>query len=550
MAKDSFIPRPELFFCLVGPIGTDLEQVSLSISGQLQIFGYDCETVHITTILPAVTGEAEPEYSTLYDRYASLIDRANALRDDFKDDSLMAKLGFFMIQDIRERRASDPDKAKKPVAYIIRQFKRAEEIALFRAVYGKQAFQISAYADPDIRQARLATKMRDADPSRTRISEFEDQAIKLLNRDEHEASLVHGQRIRDVFPLADVFIDASSAETIKSTLDRFIKIVFGYNFHSPSREEYGMYMAKSASLRSLDLSRQVGAAVFTKEGEVKTLGCNEVPSAKGGTYWEGDKDDGREFHSRMDTNEDFKHRLLSDTLKSLSAVGIVDKKFAAMRSRDFLKHVFEEHGIDLDKRMMMMDIIEYGRIIHAEMNAITDAARKGVGLQGTTLFCTTFPCHLCAKHIISSGIDRVVYIEPYPKSYASELYRSDIVLKRSEKQTPGKVHFEPFIGIAPFRYRDFFEKAKRKDKLGKAVDWQAGEPLPLIEVTGTEYIGIENAHLKILVERFAERRAMLPDTVLRQSPASLPDVRPTNDSTKPRRRKRSRPRGRRGDGVQ
>ena len=547
MSKDSLIPQPELFFCLVGPIGTDLEQVTQSITGQLQMFGYDCETVHLTKILPAVTGEPEPEYPTLYDRYASLIDRANSLRDDFKDDSLMAKLGFFMIQDIREARAADPVKAKRPVAYIIRQFKRSEEIALFRTVYGKQAFQISAYADPDVRQARLATKMRDEDPSRTRIAEFEDQAIRLLNRDENEAAFVHGQRIRDVFPLADVFIDASSAETIKSTLDRFIKIVFGYNFHSPSREEHGMYMAKSASLRSLDLSRQVGAAIFTKEGEVKTLGCNEVPSANGGTYWEGDKDDGREFHSRIDTNEDFKHRLLSDTLKSLSVVGVVDKKYAAMKSRDFLRHVFEEHGIDLDKRMMMIDIIEYGRIIHAEMNAITDAARKGIRLQGTTLFCTTFPCHLCAKHIISSGIDRVVYIEPYPKSYASELYRTDIVLKRSEKQTPGKVHFEPFIGIAPFRYRDFFEKSKRKDKLGRAVDWQGGSPLPMIEVTGTEYIGTENAYLKTLVERFAERRAMLPDTALKQTPPVAQSPSDEQTPLKVRRRKRHRARGRRVD---
>ncbi|MDO9419008.1 anti-phage dCTP deaminase [Pararhizobium sp.] len=508
------IENPELFFCLVGPVGTDLDQVTSAISNQLQLFGYDSETVHLTTILPALTGIPEQEYPTLYDRYDSLISRSNALREDFDDDSLMAKLGFFLIQDIRDKRQADATKANRPVAYIIRQFKRSEEIALFRSVYGKQAFQISAYADPDLRLARLATKMRDADASRTRVSEFEHQAIKLLNRDEHEAALLHGQRIRDVFPLADVFIDASSSDTIKATLDRFIKIVFGYNFHSPSREEYGMYMAKSASLRSLDLSRQVGAAVFTKEGEVKTLGCNEVPSANGGTYWEGDKDDGREFHSHVDTNEDFKYRLLSDTLKNLSSVGVVDKKFAAMRSRDFLKHIYDKHGIDLDKSMMMMDIIEYGRIIHAEMNAITDAARKGISLQGTTLFCTTFPCHLCAKHIISSGIDRVVYIEPYPKSYASELYRDDIVLKRSEKRAQGKVYFEPFIGISPFRYRDFFEKTKRKDKSGKTVDWQSSEPLPIIKITGTEYIEVENAYLKVLVQMFAERRAMLPDSAL------------------------------------
>jgi len=438
----------------------------------------------------------------------------------------MAKLGIMMIQDIRKQRKNDPNKAGRPVAYVIHQFKRAEEIHLFRALYGKQAFQISAYADPDLRQARLATKMRDADASKTRISEFEPEAVKLINRDENEAAASHGQRIRDVFPLADVFIDATSAETMKSTLERFIKIVFGHNFHSPTREEYGMYMAKSASLRSLDLSRQVGAAIFTKEGEIKTMGCNEVPSPRGGTYWEGDKDDSREFKTGRDTNEDFKHRLLSDTLKNLSEVKIVDKKYAKMKSRDFLKHVADEHGIKLEKSMMMMDIIEYGRIIHAEMNAITDAARKGVALQGTTLFCTTFPCHLCAKHIISSGIDRVVYVEPYPKSYANELYREDILLKRGTPVVPGKVHFEPFIGIAPFRYRDFFEKSKRKSKDGQATDWQTGTPSPIVKGTGTEYIDAENQYLKVLVGKLAELRAMLPGSSLLEvsEPTSHNDV--------------------------
>jgi deoxycytidylate deaminase len=477
----------------------------------------------LTSLFPALLEEPENNYETLYDRYDSLISRANKLRKDFKDDSVMAKLGIMMVQDIRERRSKDPTKANKPVAYVIRQFKRAEEIALFRSIYGKQAFQISSYADPDLRRSRLSTKMRDADASRTRISEFEDQAVRLINRDENEAA-THGQRIRDVFPLADVFIDATSADTMKSTLERFIKIVFGHNFHSPTREEYGMYMAKSASLRSLDLSRQVGAAVFSKEGEIKTLGCNEVPSPRGGTYWEGDKDDSREFQTGRDTNEDFKHRLLSDTLKSLSSVKIIDKKYAKMKSRDFLKHVKDEHGVNLEKSMMMMDIIEYGRIIHAEMNAITDAARKGVPLQGTTLFCTTFPCHLCAKHIISSGIDRVVYVEPYPKSYANELYREDIVLKRSTPLVPGKVHFEPFIGIAPFRYRDFFEKSRRKGDDGQVMDWQTGSPSPIVKGTGMEYIDVETQYLKVFVDKLAELRGLLPGSPLSTAETTPADI--------------------------
>ncbi|MEJ7655371.1 MAG: deaminase [Chloroflexia bacterium] len=46
--------------------------------------------------------------------------------------------------------------------------------------------------------------------------------------------------------------------------------------------------------------------------------------------------------------------------------------------------------------------------MHAEMSALLDAGRRGVPVQGATLYTTTFPCHNCARHIVGAGIDRVV----------------------------------------------------------------------------------------------------------------------------------------------
>lgn len=48
------------------------------------------------------------------------------------------------------------------------------------------------------------------------------------------------------------------------------------------------------------------------------------------------------------------------------------------------------------------------RTIHAEQNAITQAARYGVSLEGATLYCTMTPCRVCAMLIVSTGIQRVV----------------------------------------------------------------------------------------------------------------------------------------------
>ncbi|MDP2803920.1 MAG: anti-phage dCTP deaminase [Phreatobacter sp.] len=512
------ITRPELFFCLAGPVGVDLDAINQRFETQLQQYNYKAVHIHITELLPLIKESLGGPFDTLAERYDRLISGANELRKSLDDDRLMAILSLFQIRAERAKLAEQRDgraEGDRPgIAYIIRQLKRPEEIRFYRQLYGKQVFQVSVWADPEQRRSRLARKMRDHDRTKTRAIDFAPSALELVNRDESETALLHGQRVVDVFPLADVFIDATSNETISKTTERFLRLVFGHNFHSPTREEYGMYIAKSASLRSVDLSRQVGAAVFSKSGEIRVLGCNEVPSPFGGTYWEGDQGDAREFVTGADTNDEFKHRIFGDIIRKLCEADLLPKEYAKLGSREFIAKVEHEKGVDLNRKLLMMDIIEYGRIIHAEMNAITDAARKGVSLDGTTLFCTTFPCHLCAKHIISSGIDRVVYIEPYPKSYAHELYRDDIVLTRQDTPQKGKVSFEPFIGIAPFRYRDLFEKNRRKDTTGVAMEWQAKIPLPCLEVYGDSYVADEVNHLKELIAKFADKKVMLPGSML------------------------------------
>lgn len=56
--------------------------------------------------------------------------------------------------------------------------------------------------------------------------------------------------------------------------------------------------------------------------------------------------------------------------------------------------------------------------IHAEQNAIIQAARLGVSIKDATLYCTHQPCAVCAKMIVNAGIVRVVYREGYPDEFA------------------------------------------------------------------------------------------------------------------------------------
>lgn len=61
------------------------------------------------------------------------------------------------------------------------------------------------------------------------------------------------------------------------------------------------------------------------------------------------------------------------------------------------------------------------RTIHAEQNAVVQAALHGVSTQGATCYVTTFPCHNCAKILISAGIKRIVYASEYQESLGREM---------------------------------------------------------------------------------------------------------------------------------
>ena len=73
----------------------------------------------------------------------------------------------------------------------------------------------------------------------------------------------------------------------------------------------------------------------------------------------------------------------------------------------------QEQGIPSGERH------ELCRGLHAEQNAIIQAAYHGVGIQGATLYCTNHPCIICSKMIINAGINRSCYEEGYADALAA-----------------------------------------------------------------------------------------------------------------------------------
>lgn len=493
---------PELIFGLVAPIGVDLDLVSDVLSDALSEMDYSAHVVRLTKLMREIKVGLPLDSDTYIKSFKQRIEYANEIRDIFGDEALAA-LAISAIRSFRNEERSDqaPDKSEEaeevpneevPLskqAYIIRQFKRPEEIALLRSVYGRQFILVSAYAPEEYRRRRIEAAERKSRGGVISSVDAHKEAYEIVAVDAKEDSDKHGQNVRDAFPLGDVFIDTTTKSVCEDTVRRFVKLLFGNNEITPTRDEYGMYVAKSASLRSSDLSRQIGAAICRPSGEVLTLGCNEVPKFGGGTYWTGDKGDGRDFVRGFDANDRHKLEVLSDLVSRLKdgnhlAPSLEENKSAESIAQTLLK----DDGARGVAASRLMDIIEFGRIIHAEMTAITDAARLGVSVAGATLLCTTFPCHLCAKHIVASGISRVVFLEPYPKSYASDLHDDSISVGT---RIEGRVVFEPFIGVSPYRYRDLFEKGKRKYSGGSAQEWNKDAKRPMIEVYYPSYFKAE-----------------------------------------------------------
>ncbi|WP_241823739.1 anti-phage dCTP deaminase [Sphingomonas sp. Sph1(2015)] len=498
---------------IAGPIGIDIDEISRTIEHSLDAVDYKTVTIRITDEIKDEATEVpipvNPDYEALMKYkmdHASAVCRVNHAPDTLMRMAIRAIINYRATASSDDelndgsRFASSPDNSRTfkvlpKTAYIIRQLKRPEEVELLRRVYGSQFILISAYGSAESRKRIIETKLKRSLQLDVLDHVISAKADGLMFRDMNEDGDAHGQHLRETFHLADVFIDGINKAEMDAKTVRFVEALFGRNDIAPTKAEYGMYAAKSASLRSSDLSRQVGAAIFTNEGELITQGCNEVPKAFGGTYWDGEDPDHRDVKLGHDPNDVLKREVIRDFLERLDRAELLSEKARAYgSSAQIVDALIKKSPVD-DSPIgtgalhgaSVTDLTEYGRVVHAEMCAICDAARLGRPVKGATLYCTTFPCHNCTKHVLASGIAKVIYMEPYPKSKAKELHEHEIEI---ERESMTRVSFMPFLGISPFRYRDIFQKGKRK-KDGVALSWYNQGPRPMIDVPAPTYLDLE-----------------------------------------------------------
>lgn len=485
--------RPELFFALVGALGTDLEEVSAALYAELCAAGYALRpAIRLSQLLHALKPYENLSPGSDYASVKAHMDAGDAVRLSFEHGAALAALAVAEVLEDRKENAAGPG-----VAWIFRSLKHPAEVELLRTIYGARLTVISVYDSLHRRRQALLLRGEKAGVS---SNEAEIEVEKLMERDQHGEDHANpfGQNVRGTFPLADFFVDARSG--VRGQVSRLVHLLFGDPGRSPTRDEYGMFTARAAALRSADLSRQVGAAIIDADGEILSVGCNEVPRPGGGIYWEGDDDDHRDYKKGKDANALFGNQVLVEVFQALSRAEWLSDNLAGSLPQELVEAARKERIFEAAR---ISSLIEFGRVVHAEMTALTYAARTGRAVGGARMFSTTFPCHMCARHIIAAGIQQVTYIEPYPKSLAQDLYPEAICL--DDDRAGQKVKLQPFIGVAPRRFLDLFEFGKRKDDKGFAQEWWPREATPRLRVVGSSHILIETELSASLLQALKER---------------------------------------------
>ncbi|MEG0072263.1 MAG: cytidine/deoxycytidylate deaminase family protein [Raoultibacter sp.] len=141
----------------------------------------------------------------------------------------------------------------------------------------------------------------------------------------------------------------------------------------PSWDEYFMKLATEVASRTTCLRRAVGA-IIVKDRRILSTGYNGVPTG--------------------------------------------------IRHCDEVGCLREQLGVPSGQRH------EICRGLHAEQNAIIQAARYGTNIEGASIYITTQPCIVCAKMIINAGITEIVYQNPYPDELSQEMLKESGIALR------------------------------------------------------------------------------------------------------------------------
>ncbi len=514
----SLVPResglPELFFGITRPLGADNKLQTLKhLERKLTEHKYYPYRIEIADLIETCLqqsdgGGASPHWEHVSHRTTALMSMGDALRSAIHP-SVAAMMAIAEISRVRpEVQKTAAAREFRGVAYIIRHLVNPTEVSRLRSVYKQRFFAVAILESEESRHRANAERAGTAtDPQHAAARMAEAEQIDAGRNIFNPSTTIN---VIKTIEKADLFVTTGRSRTV----DRFIAQLFNYAYGTPLPSEIGMAYAFLAAKQSVCMGRSVGAVILNRHGQVVSTGWNEVAKPGGGVCREprvSTLQDFRDFVIGNDVSDEFRMRVIEEFFHVLATHTRPDSSlFPEINSelRDKLfdalahaqpdladierKHLRFLYDSDEFAHTRLLNLIEFGRTVHAEMAAITDAARRGVSTHHAHMVVTTFPCHECARNIVAAGIDTVTYLQPYEKSMAKDLY-SGLIDFRSEPIDPSRwgiadsidgspVVFAPYEGISPNRFDELFSSNLRKVDLreaarknmspeGQRIDW-------------------------------------------------------------------------------
>ena len=478
----------ELIIGICYPIGSDSIEVMNSIINRMESYNYEVEVIKLSSFIGEYYDEdfkSEAGKTVAYKELMHKIEGGDFLRDKYHNNSVLAELAIKQIREGRQKKETTDIEGRRK-CYIIDSLKNLEELKLLQTIYREIFYLFSIFSPEEERKKNLDIK----DLSRTEIE-------KIIKTDEYEDDK-SGQNVRDTFINGDFFVRVSkdNMEKLDEKIARYIHLIFDTKIVTPNSDETAMYHAKSSAGNSACLSRQVGATITDKDGVTIARGWNDVPKVGGNLYQDSDVLSKRCIDLGYCSNVTERNEILGDIEKKIGAV-VCSEEEKILKTTDLSPKTKEV--MDIIRSSAFKNIIEYSRSIHAEMHAIIIGSQMTNNkMVGGNLYCTTYPCHNCARHIVLAGIQNIYYIEPYKKSLGIKLHGDALTEDENEID---KVRILAYDGVAPRRYLDFFSmKNERKSKDGIIIDNDIRTAIPKNRVSLQAIPTLENQAIHALVE--------------------------------------------------
>lgn len=260
------------------------------------------------------------------------------------------------------------------------------------------------------------------------------------------------QNVSECVYLSDIAInnDTERIHIFESKLAKYYALIRRPGCISPTDHELFMNQAYSMSLKSNCISRQVGAVVVDgNRGYIVGGGWNDVGSGQIPCGLRRYQDilndklnipisfkeediDFRKFLKKSSNDKPYHSYCFKDEYSDYKTLDIICKLIQndnSLKSRldtNGSKYIATNDSINILAKKLSPKRLKFCRALHAEENAILQSSIiGGVGIEGATIYTTTFPCELCAKKIYQAKINKVVFTEPYPKSISKAVFFKD-----------------------------------------------------------------------------------------------------------------------------